>query len=99
MPIDPASIASEILLEDASWVVTRASYEGHRVLLRRSSKECPTPRDFAKMRYGARVTRSLALPGVLEVHAILDPPRGTVVVLEDFGGLPLRNLLARRRIE
>ncbi|MEP7125272.1 MAG: AAA family ATPase [Byssovorax sp.] len=87
------------VIEDASSVVTRGVRDGRPVLLRRSSKARPTPRDLAKLRYGASISRSLDLPGVLAVHAVEELDGDVVVVMDDFGGTPLRTLLAQRRIE
>lgn len=91
--------APEIVIEDASSVVTRAAREGRPVLLRSSSKASPTSRDLAKLRHGASISQSLGLPGVVRVHGVEQLGDGVVVVMEDFGGVPLRALLAERRIE
>ena len=88
-----------IVIEDASSVVTREERDGLPVLLRRSNKPCPTPHDLAKLRYGAALARSLDLPGVVRVHGVETPGDDVIVVMEDFGGVPLRNVLAKRRIE
>ena len=91
--------AADTVIEDTSSVVTRAVRDGRPVLLRRSSKALPTARDLAKLRYGAAISRSLDLPGVLAIHGVEEVEGGVVVVMEDFGGVPLRTLLAQRRIE
>ena len=100
MATEHESTAATSVIEDASSVVTRAVREGRPVLLRRSSKARPTARDLAKLRYGAAISRSLDFPGVLAVHGVEEAvDGGVVVVMEDFGGVPLRTLLAQRRIE
>jgi predicted ATPase/signal transduction histidine kinase len=91
--------AADIVIEDASSVVTRAARDGRRVLLRRSSKASPTSRELAMLRHGASISQSLDLPGVLRVHAVEELAGGVVVVMEDFGGVPLRTVLSQRRIE
>ena len=92
--------AVDSVIEDATSVTTRGVREGRPVLLRRSSKASPTARDLAKLRYGAAISRSLDLPGVLAVHGVEEARGGgVVVVMEDFGGVPLRTLLTQRRIE
>ncbi len=91
--------AAEIVIEDASAVVTRAARDGRPVLLRRSSKEYPSSHEVAKLRYGASISQTLDLPGVVKVHGVEKVRNRVVVVMEDFGGVPLRSLLAHRRIE
>ena len=93
--------AAEIVIEDASSVVTRAARDGRAVLLRRSNKACPTSHDLAKLRYGASLSQTLDFPGVVRVHGVETETSGdgVVVVMEDFGGVPLRTVLAERRIE
>ena len=91
--------AADIVIEDASSVVTRSARQGRPVLLRRSNKACPTSRDLAKLRYGASISQSLNLPGVMQVLGVEEIDDRVVVVMEDFGGVPLRTVLAQRRIE
>ncbi|MFS8065679.1 MAG: serine/threonine protein kinase, partial [Byssovorax sp.] len=99
MHTDHEYTAAEIVIEDASAVVTRAVREGGNVLLRRASKEYPTSHELAKIRYGAVISQSLDLPGVVKVHEVVKIRNRVVVVMEDFGGRPLRSLLGQRRIE
>ncbi len=99
MHTDHEYTAAEIVIEDASAVVTRAVREGRNVLLRRASKEYPTSHELAKIRYGAVISQSLDLPGVVKVHEMVKIRNRVVVVMEDFGGRPLRSLLGQRRIE
>ena len=93
------STASEIVLEDASTRVISGSRGGLAVLLRSSSKERPTAHDLRRLRYGAAVSQSLDLPGVMLVHAVETHGDRVVVAMEDFGGRPLRRLLEGRRLE
>jgi predicted ATPase/signal transduction histidine kinase len=92
-------IAAASVIEDTSSVITRGVRDGRSVLLRQSSKARPTARDLARLRYGAAISQSLDLPGILAVHGVEEVDGGVVVVMEDFGGVPLRTLLAQRRIE
>jgi len=99
MQSEPEDLAAESVIADASWVVTRATRAGRAVLLRQSSKARPTSPDLAKLQYGATLSQSLDVPGVVRVLGV-EPLRDVVVVvMEDFGGLPLRCLLDQRRIE
>jgi predicted ATPase/signal transduction histidine kinase/tRNA A-37 threonylcarbamoyl transferase component Bud32 len=97
MPADYST--SEIVLEDASALVTSSSREGRAVLLRRPAKEYPTSHELMRMRYGAAVSQSLDLPGVVKVLGVEKRGHILLVTMEDFGGLPLRRLLDERRFE
>ncbi len=99
MHTDHEYTAAEIVIEDATAVVTRAVRDGRNVLLRRASKEYPTSHELAKIRYGASISQSLDLPGVARVHGLEKLGNRVVVVMEDFGGVALRTLLNQRRIE
>ncbi len=90
---------SEIVLEDASALVTSASRGGRAVLVRRPAKEYPTSHELMRMRYGAAVSQSLDLPGVVKVLGVEKHGHTMLVTMEDFGGLPLRRLLDERRFE
>lgn len=91
--------ASEIVLEDASERVTSGFRGGLAVLLRRSAKEDPTAHDWRRLRYGAAVSQSLDLPGVVKVYAVETHDNSVVIAMEDFGGRPLRRLLDGGRLE
>ena len=99
MHTDHEYTAAEIVIEDATAVVTRGVRDGRSVLLRRASKEYPTSHELARIRYGASISQSLDLPGVARVHGLEKLGNRVVVVMEDFGGVALRTLLGQRRIE
>ena len=90
---------SEIVLEDASALVTSGSRDGRPVLLRRPAKEYPTSHELIRMRYGAAVSQSLDLPGVVQVLDVVKRSNSLLITMEDFGGRPLRRLLDERRFE
>ena len=95
----PEHSSSEIVLEDATALVTSASRSGRAVLLRRPAKEYPTSHELMRMRYGAAVSQSLDLPGVVKVLAVEKHGNTLLVMMEDFGGRPLRRHLDERRFE
>ncbi|MEP7123664.1 MAG: AAA family ATPase, partial [Byssovorax sp.] len=90
---------SEIVLADASALVTSGSRDGRPVLVRRPAKEYPTSHELVRMRYGAAVSQSLDLPGVVQVLGVEKRGNLVLVTMEDFGGVPLRCLLDQRRLE
>jgi len=90
---------SEIVLEDAFARVTVGARGGRAVLLRGPANQCPTAHERRRLRYGAAVSQSLDLPGVVKVHAVETHGDSVVVAMEDFGGRPLRRLLEESRLE
>ena len=90
---------SEIVLADASALVTSGSREGRPVLVRRPAKEYPTSHELVRMRYGAAVSQSLDLPGVVQVLGVEKRGNLVLVTMEDFGGVPLRRLIDERRFD
>jgi predicted ATPase/signal transduction histidine kinase len=83
----------EILLDAGDTVMLRSTRGETSVLLRTSSKEYPSSEERAKLRYGAEITAGLDPAMVLRVLAVEDGADRLVVVLEDFGGVPLRQIM------
>ncbi|HYO53325.1 trifunctional serine/threonine-protein kinase/ATP-binding protein/sensor histidine kinase [Archangium sp.] len=61
--------------------------------MRRPREEYPSPEQLARLRYGYELSAQLNLPGVVNVLELTRQGNSLVVVMEDFGGRPLRNLL------
>lgn len=92
----PGYTFSEVLLDDGDLVTVRAERSNEGRLLRFPSRERPAAEDAARLRYGAEVSRSLDLSGVLRVLGFEESERTLVAVLENFSGTPLKRLLASR---
>lgn len=85
----------DTLLEEDGTVVLRAEdNRDHRcVLLRALSAERPQPRDIGRLQRDCDVARSLELPTTVRTTECLAEDAHPVLVMEDFGGVPLEGLL------
>ncbi|MEO7327962.1 MAG: hypothetical protein ABI193_05255, partial [Minicystis sp.] len=90
----PGYTMSEILTENDDTIVYSARHGAQRVLLRKPSRQYPTPDDLARLRYGAALSQSLDLEGVVKVLGIERHGDDLVVVMEDFGARTLKSVIA-----
>ncbi|WP_224245439.1 trifunctional serine/threonine-protein kinase/ATP-binding protein/sensor histidine kinase [Hyalangium gracile] len=81
------------LLEERNHVLLRACRGERSFLLRMPREGSPTPEEHARLRYGYELSASLDLPGVARVVELLRSGSKLCLVMEDFGGQPLRTLL------
>jgi PAS domain S-box-containing protein len=85
----------DTLLEEDGIVVLRAEdNRDHRpVLLRALSSARPAQRDISRLQHDCDVARSLNLPATLRATECIVGEAHPVLVMEDFGGMPLERLL------
>ncbi|MSP59687.1 MAG: GAF domain-containing protein [Myxococcales bacterium] len=77
------------------WSIVRRARQGQRsVLLRLPGKEYPSVDELARLKYGFDVSQQIDSPAVLKVFALERHAQTLVLVMEDFGGVSLRSLMA-----
>ncbi|MDM8557213.1 AAA family ATPase [Candidatus Parabeggiatoa sp. HSG14] len=77
-------------------------YRGHRdnqpVILKMLKQDYPTPTELARYQQEYEITHDLDLTGVIKVYGIEKYQNTLVIVLEDFGGESLKQLMANRTL-
>ena len=73
--------------------------DGRFVLLKAPCGEPASSLAVRLLEHEYALLQGLSLPGVVRVHEFLRHERGCCLVLEDYGGMPLRTLLTRRRLD
>ena len=77
-------------------------YRGHRnkdnqpVILKMLKQDYPTPAELTRYRQEYEITHDLDLAGVIKAYSIEKYQNTLVIILEDFGGDSLKQLMANR---
>ncbi|HEX7498928.1 MAG TPA: serine/threonine-protein kinase, partial [Polyangia bacterium] len=81
--------------ETARSVVYRARKAGteRTVIIKMLSARYPSPAETARFKHEYELIRSIHTEGVIKVFDIIDAFDGVALVLEDFGGVSLRQLI------
>ncbi|MBE9003656.1 AAA family ATPase [Fortiea sp. LEGE XX443] len=79
-------------------------YQGYRefdrqpVVLKLLRQEYPPPEAIARFKLEYELTRRFQVPGIIKVYSVERYENSLVLVLEDFGGQPLRSLLHQQSV-
>jgi diguanylate cyclase (GGDEF)-like protein len=68
------------------------------VIIKLLAVEFPTALQLARFRHEYHLVGRLDHPGVIKVHALERVNHSLAIVMEDFGGLPLRTVIAENRL-
>lgn len=68
------------------------------VILKVRDVEFPSPIELARIRHEYALAKSISHPGVIKVHALEKHHHSLAIVMEDFGGIPLRALIAQNAL-
>src|SRR5690349_18567910 len=85
----------QIFEENVNTVMHRAlrAADGLRVILKSSRSFYPSATERRRLQYEHELLSSISADGVVRVLGLQHGERGPVLVMEDFGGVPLRTLL------
>ena len=76
----------------------RCDEDNHPVILKLLKSEYPTREELARFRCEYEMTRKLDIDGVIQVYALEPYKNSLMMLLEDFGGDSLKNILASRSL-
>lgn len=68
------------------------------VIIKLLDVEFPSPVQLARVRHEYEFVSGLSHPGVIRVHALERAKNSLAIVMEDFGGIPLRSFIAERTL-
>jgi predicted ATPase/signal transduction histidine kinase len=91
----PDFTLAETLLADDTGLLVRGTLKGQPVLLRTPRDDYPPPDELARLKYGHEISASLEGAGTVRSLALLKHGSSAVVVMEDFGGVPLQRVQAQ----
>ena len=95
----PGYQIEETLYESSISTVYRAVHESRgAVVLKTATSELPRPSTVARLRREFALGNSLEVPGVVSYLEAIDTPGSVVLVLEDFGGVSLSQMLKEKRL-
>jgi serine/threonine protein kinase len=80
-------------------VATATAANGQRVVLKYLDSERPAPELIARWRHEFSVLQAIDSPYVIKAHALEQIDRSTVLVLEDFAAVSLRQLIERGALD
>ncbi|WP_375770489.1 AAA family ATPase [Archangium gephyra] len=89
----PGYTTSEVLLDGSDGVLLRGRQGETPVLLRTPQGEYPKADALARLRYGYEIAAAADIPGVARVLGLETHGNSLVLVMEDFGAVPLSSLL------
>jgi PAS domain S-box-containing protein len=92
---------AELLNENSKTVVYRAyrSRDRRAFILKTLKAEHPTPVDLAKLKHEYDITKNLNILGIVKPYSLERYNNNLLLVLEDFGGKDLAQLLAAQALE
>jgi len=68
------------------------------VVLKFLNVEYPSASQLNDIKYECELIRAIDYPGVIKVHALEKIDHSSVIVMDDFGGLPLRKYMAENKL-
>jgi PAS domain S-box-containing protein len=69
------------------------------VLIKCLPDEYPSPTEILRLKHESAIARNLNIPGIVRAMALINISPAPVVVLEDFNGILLKDLMAERRFD
>ncbi|MBU0995053.1 MAG: AAA family ATPase [Proteobacteria bacterium] len=91
----------ETIAETKSSVIYRATLEGRpgTVIIKKLKTRFPTPVDIARFRQEYDIIKTIDLEGVIKTFEIIWDKDEIAIVMEDFNGLSIKNILGKGRID
>ena len=100
-PEIPGYSLEEIILDGNQTVLYRGKRQsdGLSVLIKGAASSEQSAQELAEMRHEYEITQALKIDGVLRVEEVVQYENGSVLILENTKGLPLRKLMDLARLD
>jgi PAS domain S-box-containing protein len=93
----PGIAIQDKIYESANSLVYRGiTDDGSAIVIKMLKQDYPSPQELTRYRQEYQITRSLNLEGVVKAYSQRDCQRTLVMLLEDFGGESLEQLMRQR---
>ena len=92
--------STELIDEEAKTNIYRAKRrsDGQNVIIKTTKGEYPELKEIAKLKHEYKILQTLDCPGVVKTIELLQYGNGLALVLEDFGGKSLKEIIASGKI-
>jgi len=89
------------LHEGVNTVIYRGVRESEQtqVIVKAIKAEYPTIEEIARLRHEYKILKTLDMAGIVKAHSLEKHNNGLALILEDFGGKSLKNLIAVKHLE
>ncbi|WP_445174450.1 AAA family ATPase [Microcoleus sp.] len=89
------------LHEGVNTVIYRGVKESEptQVIVKTLKAEYPTIEEIARLRHEYKILTTLDMAGIVKAHSLEKHNNGLALILEDFGGKSLKNLIAAKHLE
>ncbi|MEG4088347.1 AAA family ATPase [Microcoleus sp. Pol12B4] len=89
------------LHEGVNTVIYRGVRESEptQVIVKTLKAEYPTIEEIARLRHEYKILKTLDMTGIVKAHSLEKHNNGLALILEDFGGKSLKNLIAAKHLE
>ncbi|MEG4575136.1 AAA family ATPase [Microcoleus sp. N3A4] len=89
------------LHEGVNTVIYRGVRESEQtqVIIKTLKAEYPTIEEIARLRHEYKILKTLDMTGIVKAHSLEKHNNGLALILEDFGGKSLKNLIAAKHLE
>jgi predicted ATPase/tRNA A-37 threonylcarbamoyl transferase component Bud32 len=89
------------LHEGVNTVIYRGVRESEQtqVIVKTLKAEYPTIEEIARLRHEYKILTTLDMAGIVKAHSLEKHNNGLALILEDFGGKSLKNLIAAKHLE
>lgn len=76
-------------------IVYRARKQGESqsVIIKTLRNDYPSPVEIARLKHEYELIRSINIDGVIKVFDVIDDDEGVTLVIEDFGGVSLKEII------
>ena len=100
-PEVPGYLLEQVIFESSRTCLWRGKRQsdGLSVLIKGAASSEQSAQELAEMRHEYEITQALKIDGVLRVEEVVQYENGSVLILENTEGLPLRKLMDAARLE
>src|SRR5262245_51210368 len=73
--------------------------DNRTVVIKTLKAEYPTLREVGRLKHEYEIAKELALPNIIQLYSLENYGNSLALVMEDVGGVALRDIIATRRLD